>query len=398
MLTKEALLQRAEEILPWLIEVRRDFHRFPEFGFEEFRTRDRIISYLEEMNIPYQVVCGTGVVGLIQGSKAGKTVALRGDMDALPIEEQNDVPYKSQVSGKMHACGHDAHMTVLLGTARLLQERKDDLAGTVKLLFQPAEETDGGAKPMIEAGVLENPKVDAAFGLHVAPHLPVGQVSVKYGQMYAASDTFTISVKGENAHGAYPHEGKDAIVIAAQVINSLQTIVSRNVDPRQSAVVSVGVIQGGTQGNIVADEVQLRGTIRTLERSVREYVRRRVKEIVEYVPRSMGGSGTITLKEGYTSLINDDQMVDLVRKNGERLLGAENVKIAQLPGMGVEDFAFFAEAVPSAFYNLGCGNRAKGYVYAVHHPRFDIDEECLKIGAAMQARVALSFLQPEESL
>jgi len=388
--------KRSEEILPWLIEVRRDFHQHPELGMEEFRTKDQIIRCLEEMDIPYEVVASTGIVGFIQGGLDGKTVALRGDMDALPISEQNEVSYKSATQGKMHACGHDAHMTVLLGAAKILQERKASLPGNVKLFFQPAEETVGGAEPMIAAGVMENPHVDAVFGLHVDPSLPTGKISVKYGQMYASSDTLRIVVRGENAHGAYPHMGRDAIVIAAQVINALQTIVSRNVDPRQAAVVTLGMIQGGTAGNILADEVHLTGTIRTLDKQVRGMVKERVKEVASSVANALGGEAEVSIIPSYPSLINHGAMVDRVRRAGEQLLGAEHVQVKEFANMGVEDFAFFAEKAPAAFYNLGCRNEETGVIYPVHHPRFNIDERCLQIGTAMQVQNAISYLHDEK--
>ncbi|MGG4493634.1 M20 metallopeptidase family protein [Brevibacillus reuszeri] len=392
-INKEQVKRQAEDILPWLQEVRRDFHQFPEIGLEEFRTQEQIMRYLDEMGIPYTKSAGTGIVGLIQGEHPGATVALRGDMDALPILEANATSYRSQVEGKMHACGHDAHMTCLLGAARILNEHKSELAGSVKLFFQPAEETVGGALPMIQEGVLENPRVEAVFGLHVSPELEVGRIGVKYGQMNAASDDVHITVFGENGHGAYPHNGKDAIVIAAHVITALQTIVSRNVDPRQSAVLSLGIISGGTATNIIAQEVKLSGTIRTLTKEVRALVKERVREVADLTARSLGGRAEISFEEGYTSLINDNAMVDLVKATGEELLGADNVKVNELPSLGVEDFAFFAEHVPGAFYHLGVRNEELGCTFPVHHPRFDLDERSLAVGAAMQACNAMAYLQ-----
>jgi len=393
MMDRELLLRQAQEILPWLVEVRRDFHSYPEFGMEEFRTKEKICAYLDEMGIPYKAgIANTGVVGLIQGEQDGKTIALRADMDALPILEQNDVPYKSTIDGKMHACGHDAHMTVLLGAAKLLNQHKHLLKGNVKLLFQPAEETVGGAEPMIKEGALENPKVDAVFGLHVDTDIPVGKIGVKYGQMNASSDTITIKVKGQNAHGAYAYMGKDAIVIAAQVISALQTIVSRGVDARESAVVSLGTIHGGTQGNIVADEVKLVGTVRTLTPAIRQTVLQKLEETVTYVARGMGGEAVLTVEPGYTSLINDDDMVNIVKACGETLIGQENVKILSKPSLGVEDFAFFAKEVPGAFFRLGVRNEEKGIIHDVHTPLFNIDENSLKIGVAMQVTNVLRFL------
>lgn len=393
---KERVWQQGQEILPWLIEVRRDFHQYPEIGFEETRTQKQIMRYLDEMGIPYTRSAGTGVVGLIKGGRPGACVALRADMDALPILEADDREYRSKIPGKMHACGHDAHMTCLLGAARILNRYKAELAGTVKLFFQPAEETEGGALPMIREGVLENPKVDAIFGLHVSSDIPAGQIGVKYGQMNAASDELHITVRGENGHGAYPHSGRDAIVIAAHVITALQTIVSRNVDPRQAAVITLGVIQGGTASNILAQEVKLTGTIRTLDPTVRAFVKGRIREVADLTARSLGGEAEVTMVEGYTSLINNDELVDLVKRNGEELLGAENVRVNPLPNMGVEDFAFFAEHVPGAFYHLGVRNEETGCVYPVHHPRFDLDERSLAVGAALQAYNTLVYLQEKE--
>lgn len=387
------IMQQAQELLPWLRAVRRDFHQFPEFGLEKFRTQEKISAYLNELGIPHAKVAGTGVVGLIEGARPGAVVGLRGDMDALPIVEENAVEYRSQIAGRMHACGHDAHMTCLLGAARLLAAQKQQLSGSVKLFFQPAEETVGGALPMIREGVLDNPRVEAVFGLHVSPELAVGSIAVKYGQMNAASDDVHIVVRGENGHGAYPHNGKDAIVIAAHVITALQTIISRNVDPRDSAVLSLGMIAGGTASNIIASEVKLTGTIRTLDKKVRAMVKERVREVAELTAKSLGGSAEVAFEEGYTSLINDNAMVDLVKKCGEELLGRERVKVNELPSLGVEDFAFFAEHVPSAFYHLGVRNEEAGFVYPVHHPRFDLDERSLVIGTAMQTYNAITFLQ-----
>lgn len=393
---KEQVWQQAQEILPWLIEVRRDFHQYPEIGLEEFRTQEQVMRYLDEMGIPYTKSAGTGIVGLIQGGRPGATVALRGDMDALPILEAEDREYRSKIPGKMHACGHDAHMTCLLGAARILNTYKAELAGNVKLFFQPAEETVGGALPMIKEGVLENPKVDAVFGLHVSSDIPAGHIGVKYGQMNASSDDLSIIVRGENGHGAYPHSGRDAIVIAAHVITALQTIVSRNVDPRRAAVITIGMISGGTANNILAQEVKLTGTIRTLEPSVREQVKERIQEVAALTARALGGEAEVTYEEGYTSLINNDALVDLVKRNGEELLGEQHVRVNELPNMGVEDFAYFAESVPGAFFHLGVRNEETGCVYPVHHPNFDLDERSLAVGAAMQALNTLVYLKENE--
>ncbi|ABW17964.1 M20 metallopeptidase family protein [Alkaliphilus oremlandii] len=390
------LLNEAKKIEDWLISIRRDFHRHPELGMAEFRTREKIIGYLEELGIRYQShVAGTGVVGFIEGKQEGRTIALRADMDALPIEDRKEVPYGSTIPGKMHACGHDAHMTILLGAARLLKERADELKGQVKLFFQPAEETVGGAKPMIEAGVMENPKVDCVIGLHVSSQIETGEIGIRYGQMNAASDTIKIVLHGKSSHGAYPQEGVDAILMAGQVLTALQSIVSRNVSPIKSAVITIGVIHGGTQGNIIADRVELIGTVRTLEAETRVFVINKIEAIVKNIAAAMGGKAEFFREEGYTALINTDSIVDMVRFNGEKILGYGKVHRIEHPSLGVEDFAYFAEKAPGAFYILGCRNEEKGIIHEAHYGLFDIDEECLSVGVAMQVGNVLTFLKEE---
>ena len=283
------ILAVAREILPWMIEIRRDLHQHPELGLEEHRTASRIQQYLDELGIEHRDgLAGTGVLGTLNGVATGRAVALRADIDALPLRDMKDVPYKSKIDGKMHACGHDVHTAVLFGAARILSGMTDRFPGVVKLIFQPAEETVGGAKLLIEEGVLDNPPVDAIFGLHVDPTLDVGSFGLRYGQRNASSDNVTLTIRGRSGHGAYPAGGIDAIVIAAQVITALQSIVSRNVDARQSAVVSFGTIRGGSQANIMAHKVKLVGTVRTLDQEIREHVLRRIKEVAEGVAKGYG--------------------------------------------------------------------------------------------------------------
>lgn len=397
MPTKEAILQEAEAMKDWLVSIRRDFHMHPELSTKEFRTHDKIIEYLTELGIEYESnVADTGVVGIIRGEKDGKTVALRGDIDALPITETNDVPYKSTNEGVMHACGHDAHTTIVLGAAKYLQENRDKFAGNVKLFFQPAEETVGGAERMIKQGAMENPKVDAVFGLHVDTVLPAGQIGVRYGQMNASTDTVVLTIKGKSAHGAYPSGGIDSIVIAAHVVTALQTIVSRNVDPRDSAVVTLGVIQGGTQSNIIANEVTITGTVRTLTPEVRATVLKRIEEILAQTTKTFGADYHFHLAEGgYIALTNTDDIVDIAKESGEQLLGEENVIEVEQASLGGEDFSFFAEAAPSAFFRLGARNEEKGIVHGGHTEKFNVDEACLPVGVALQVKNVLSFLKEE---
>jgi amidohydrolase len=387
------ILTAAREIQPWLTEVRRTLHRHPELGLEEHRTSRFVRDWLDQLGIEHaDGLGGTGVLGLIPGKEGGPVVALRADLDALPIEEENEVPYRSLFPGKMHACGHDAHTAILLGAGRILSRFAGELPGTVKLLFQPAEETVGGAELLIEAGVMEKPKVDAVFGLHVEPDLEVGKIGVRYGQRNAASDDVRISLLGRSGHGAYPAGGVDAVVMAAQVVTALQSVVSRNVDARQSAVVSIGIIRGGAAGNVMASRVELVGTVRTLDPRIRETVLQRVKGVAEGVAAGMGGRAEVEFEPGYVALINDTAMVDVVRVAGEAVLGEENVVIYRQPNMGVEDFAYYLKHAPGAFYSLGVRNEEKGIVHSVHHERFDLDEDCLPIGAAIQALNALTVL------
>jgi amidohydrolase len=354
------ILDAARAILPWMIEIRRDLHRHPELGLEEHRTASRVQERLDELGIEHvDGLAGTGVLGLIKGSAEGPVVALRADLDALPLQDAKDVPYRSQEPGKMHACGHDVHTAILLGAARILAERPGELPGTVKLIFQPAEETVGGAKLLIDEGVLEDPPVGAIFGLHVDPGLEVGTFGLRYGQRNASSDNLRLLIHGRSGHGAYPAGGVDAIVVAAQVVTALQSVVSRNVDARHSAVVSFGTIRGGTQGNILAHEVELVGTARSLDQTTRELVLRRVRETAEGIAESMGGRAEVEIEPSY---------------------------------MGVEDFAYYVNRIPGAFFSLGVRNEEKGLVHPVHNVNFDVDENSLAFGAAAQVLNALSVL------
>jgi len=390
------LLAAAREILPWMVEVRRDLHRHPELGLEEHRTSARVRELLDGMGIEHvDGLGGTGVMGLLRGSAAGangRAVALRADLDALPLEDGKDVPYRSQVPGRMHACGHDVHTAVLLGAARLLADRAGLLPGTVKLLFQPAEETVGGAKLLIEAGVLYDPPVEAIFGLHVDPTIESGRVGVRYGQRNASSDDLAITVRGRAAHGAHAASGVDAIVAAAHVVTALQSVVSRNVDARDAAVVTFGTIRGGSQRNILAGEVELVGTVRALDPAVRELVLRRVRETAEGVAAGLGARAEVRIEPSYDPLVNHDAMVEVVRAQAGRLLGEAAVEVLPRPSLGVEDFAFYLARVPGAFWSLGVRDEAAGIVHPLHSELFDADEEAMAVGAALQALNAIAAL------
>ncbi|HHW57256.1 MAG TPA: amidohydrolase [Clostridia bacterium] len=384
------IFKEVEKIEEEIVELRRKIHMHPELGFEEVKTSELVYNYLKDLGIEVKKFAKTGVTGILKGY-GDKTIAIRADMDALPIQEENEVEYASKIQGKMHACGHDVHTAILLGTAKILVGMKDELKGNVKFIFQPAEETTGGALPMIEEGVLENPKVDAIIGLHVDPELQVGQIGITYGKAHASSDMIDIIVKGKSGHGAAPHKAVDAIVIAANIINMLQTVISRKVDPLNPIVLTIGTIEGGYARNIIADEVKMSGIIRMMEEEKRDEIVKMVEKICNNVAKAMGGEIKFKRTKGYSCLVNHKDITDLVKKTASFLLGEHNV-IEVLPTMGVEDFAYFLKKVPGTFYKLGCGNREKGIDKPLHNSKFNVDESCIKIGIAVHVSTVLNYL------
>ena len=388
--------KRIDEIFDELVEIRRDFHMNPELSENEFRTQEKIREYLNKWGIENYICAETGVVGIIKGKHKGKTIGIRGDIDALPIHEKSDVPYSSVTPGVMHACGHDAHAAIVLGIAKIIKEMADSegsINGNVKLLFQPAEETIGGAERMIQEGCMEAPNVDYVLGLHVQPYLDSGKVELKHGKLNAATDSINIALKGKASHGAYPDEGIDAIVMAGYVITALQSIVSRNTSPINSVVVSLGKISGGVKDNIIADEVIITGTLRTLDDETRQFTKDKISNIVNNTAMAFGGEGLTTFYEGYKSLINDNEVVDIIKENAEKLLGKENVEFKEFPSLGAEDFSYFLDVAKGAFFHLGCGNSAKGITSPLHTEHFDIDEECLKVGVMLQVENIMTLLK-----
>lgn len=385
-------IMELESIGERAIETRRYLHRHAELSEHEYGTMEYIAGRLEALGIPCRKgIAETGVVGLIEGSRPGPVIGLRADIDALPILEKNvGLAYASENLGVMHACGHDAHTAILLGTAELLCRMKEELRGSVKLFFQPAEESIGGAERMIAEGVLENPHVDAIFGLHVANDLRPGQIGCKYGKMYAASDMLTVKIHGKSCHGAHPSEGVDAILIAAQILNACQSVVSRNVAPEDSAVCTFGTIRGGNVRNQVADYVEMTGILRTLTPETRLLVRKRVRTICLQTAELMGGSAEFLVEPSYSPLINTDSMVDQVKANASALLGADQVFMREVPSMGVEDFAYFAAARPACFFHLGAGTGEPQHDIA-HSCFYDLDESCIPIGIRLQALNVLNY-------
>ena len=393
--TIDAVMAR-EKIAEKAVETRRYLHRHAELSGKEYGTMKLVAERLAALGIPCRSgVADTGVVGLLTGDHPGPVIGLRADMDALPIQEENpDLPYASENPGVMHACGHDAHTAILLGTAELLANLKDELHGSVKFFFQPAEEAIGGAERMIAEGVLEDPKVDAVFGLHVNGGLKPGQIGIKYGQTNAATDAVTVRVYGKSCHAAHPHKGVDAILIAAHILTACQSIVSRNVSPTDSAVCSFGTIRGGNVSNQVADFVEMTGTLRTLSPETRLFVRERIKAVCEQTAALMGGRAECRIRLGYSPLINDDAMADQVRDNAAFLLGKDQVIIRSIPSLGGEDFAYFAEARPSCFFQLGSATDDPRQNVG-HSCHFNLNEDCIPVGIRLQALNVLRF-QPKK--
>lgn len=382
-MNRENILQNIEKNNQWFINTRRELHKIPELDFELPKTVAYVTSLLDEMGLTYKTGVGkSGIVVDIEGKNKNITIALRADMDALPILECGNKEYSSTISGHMHACGHDVHTAILLGVAKTISENRDSLPCNVRLLFQPAEETTGGALPMIEDGCLEG--VDAIFGLHVDPTIECGVIGIKYGAYCASSTDVIIEVEGKSCHGAYPSQGIDAIVATCGIVTNLQSVISRNIDSRDSAVLSFGKIIGGEKENIVAQNVRVSGTLRTLSPEIKNKVKERVKEMVEFTAKGYGATGKVTYRDSYTALINHDEYIDIVKENGKELLGDSGIYVKTLANMGVEDFAYFVEKVPGAFFNLGVGNKKKGITAPLHNDKFDIDEDSLKIGVALQ--------------
>jgi len=398
---EEKLRERAGELLPEVVELRRKFHRNPELGMEEYETAREVARYLRDAGLEVQTgVGGTGVVGVLRGSESGRTIALRADMDALSIEEDTGAEYASEIPGKMHACGHDAHTANLMGTARLLSEVTEGgklLRGNVKFLFQPAEEGPGGAEPMIEDGALESPDVDAVLGLHVNSERETGTILLKEGVLTAATDSAVIDVIGSGGHGAHPQSAVDSVVVAAHVVTALQTVVSREIAPTDSAVVTVGKITGGFRNNVIAPSVQMEATIRSLDPELRTSLRDAVERVVAGVTQSMRADYALEYNFGYPSIHNDEGMTDLVGEVAGQLLGEDAVVYASQPSMGGEDFSYFASEVPGCFFRLGVRDEEKELgVYPAHNPKFDLDESAMEYGMVVMAAAALIYLGKTE--
>jgi amidohydrolase len=405
----DAIVAEADRIESRVIAWRRDFHENPELGNREFRTSKAIAAHLRSLGLDEvrEKVAHTGVIGILKGAKPGPVVALRADIDALPVEEQVDVPFRSKVKtqwngaqcGVMHACGHDAHTAILMGVAEILAGLRERIPGTVKFIFQPAEEgvpddEEGGARLMIKEQALENPKVGAIFGLHVTSNHHTGKVGYRSGPMMASSDTLRVFVRGTQTHGAMPWRGVDPIVVSAQIVLGLQTIVSRRVDiAKEPSVVTVGSIHGGNRDNIIPDDVKMEGTIRTFDEGQRDEIHEYVKRISEMIAAAGGAKATVKILRGYDVTVNHPALTEWAIPTLARIAGEQNVGVVDKV-CGAEDFAFFQKKVPGLFYRLGCTppDRAIRDSAPNHSPRFYIDEDCLKLGVKVQCALALDWL------
>jgi amidohydrolase len=389
---RTSLREEIQAMKDWLVEIRRTIHAHPELGFEEVETSRLVAEWLGRFGLEItRGVAKTGVVGLLRGKEPGKTVAIRADMDALPMEEPAGCPYGSRIKGVMHACGHDAHTAILLGVARFFASRSDQIRGNIKWLFQPAEEGGGGGRVMTEEGVLDNPKVDAVFGAHVFPTLPIGKVGYNAREGLAATDRFTIRIIGKGGHGAYPHLCKDPILAAGHLLTQLHSIISRDIAPLESGVITVGKISGGTSFNIIPDEVELLGTVRSLIPEVKNELRRRMEQVARGVAETFGVGCKLDYVDGYPALVNDPEMAKLVAEACSEGIGKENVELLK-PSMGGEDFAYYLQKIPGAFFRLGIRNEALGIVHPFHSTRFELDEAVLPLGVEMFVRIVGRYL------
>ncbi|WLR50524.1 amidohydrolase [Bacillus tianshenii] len=377
-----------------IINFRRDLHAHPELSMKEYRTSKKVAEELKKLGLEVQEnVGGTGVVGILEGGKPGETLGLRADMDALPIVEQTGLSFESQHEGVMHACGHDVHTSILLGTAVILSKFRADIEGTIKFIFQPGEERMKGARSMIEAGVLKNPDVDAIVCLHCWPELEAGKVGLRKGAIMAASDYFDITIQGQGGHAAYPHKCVDPMIIAARIIDSLQTIVSRELPPYESAVVTIGKIAGGSSYNIIAPEVTMGGTVRTTSKEIQQQMPEVIERIITNIANAHRGTAELTYHKGTPPLINNIELVNTFERSATVALGGKNVTYLPNPAMGGEDFSFYLQHVPGMLFRLGTNNEDERSQYPLHHPSLIFDEKAISAGIKVMSRFALDYLK-----
>lgn len=374
------------------IEVRHHLHAHPELSYQEFETSKFIQSKLKEFGIDFEIKATTGVVAIIKGKNPeSRVIALRADMDALPIQEENNVDYKSQNNGVMHACGHDVHSTILLGAAKILNEIKTDFEGTLKLIFQPGEEKNpGGASLMIKEGVLSNPTPQGILALHVHPELSIGKLSFRKGRVMASADEIYITIKGKGGHAAAPHLTTDTILIASHLVIALQQIISRNKNPLSPSVLTISSFQGGHTTNVIPSEVKLMGTFRAMDEQWRYKAHELIKKVSTELVHSMGGEIDLIIDIGYPTVDNDNSLTDAAWKLADDFMGKENILETEIR-MGAEDFGYYTQQIPGCFYRLGVRNEAKGIIHGVHTPKFNIDESAIETGIGMMAWLAVNI-------
>jgi len=385
-----------DELVPDMVALRRDLHEHPELAFEEVRTSGIVAQRLRSLGLEVQTgVAKTGVVGLLRGGAShvgAKTIAIRADMDALPIHELNEVEYRSTVDGKMHACGHDGHTSIALAVANILSKRKAELTGNVKFIFQPAEETIGGAEPMVKEGAMQG--VDGIIGLHLISDYPIGRVGVRSGAFFASADKFVVTVRGKGGHAAMPEASVDPIVIAAYIITALQTLISRESSPFSPAVITIGVVKAGTAFNIIPETAELHGTMRSFSKEHREKLLRRISELARGVAGAMGATCEVKAFHGCPPCINDESMTEMVQKAAVKSVGTEKVDNGEeVIKTYSDDMAYFLNSVPGCYFVVGANNPEKGAKYPHHHPRFNVDEDAMPIGVEVLTRAAIEFLK-----
>ncbi|MES2328591.1 MAG: M20 family metallopeptidase [Bacteroidota bacterium] len=388
---QQKIKELAKQYLTEFIEVRRHLHANPELSYQEFETSKFVQSKLSSFGIPFEVKATTGVLGIIKGKNPeSRVIALRADMDALPIQEENELAYKSKNAGVMHACGHDVHTTILLGAAKILNELKDEWEGTIKLIFQPGEERNpGGASYMIKEGVLENPRPQGIFGLHVHPGLDLGKLSFRKGRVMASADEIYITIKSKGGHAAAPHLTADTVLIASHLIVSLQQIISRNNNPTSPSVLSICSIQGGHTTNVIPSEVKLMGTFRAMDETWRYKAHELIRKLATGLVESMGAELDLHIDVGYPTVDNDPALTDTAWKLADEFMGRENVSETEMR-MGAEDFGYYTQVIPGCFYRLGVRNTEQGIIHNVHTPKFNIDERAIETGMGMMAWLGAS--------
>lgn len=388
----EEIKKLSSDVLSEVVSLRRTIHKEPELGFKEFKTSTLVANYLNSLGLKVtKGIAGTGVIGLLEGNSPGKTIAIRADMDALPILEESNLPYASSIPGVMHACGHDIHTSIVLGTAKILSKFKNQIKGNIKFIFQPGEEELGGAKIMVDEGALENPKVDAIIALHIAPNYKTGQISISSGPVMASPSEFELEIKGRGGHAAEPQKAIDPIIIGTNIINLFQTIVSRSKDPLKSAVLSVTSFQAGNAFNIIPSNAHIKGTVRTFDPLLDDKISKQMLAIVSSVTSAMGAKYSFDYKKSYPPVINNKEIVDLIVNASSKVIAKENIILNEQASMLSEDFSYYLNEVPGAIFNLGSSNPSCTTFENLHSSKLIVDENCIATGMEIFSQTVMDF-------